>query len=642
MSGRLTITQIKVQAFGCLRNRILQPGPGLNLLCAGNEAGKTTLAQFIAAMLYGLTGGGRKAEDNLRRLYMPWSEACCGGELELLCDGQRWRLERQFGLTRAADRLRLQDLDHGLDIALGQIEPGEYLSGLGPAAFRSLAMLQGQQLADFQPDWSELARWDAAKNRGAEPAAVRSAERPTEAPCGPAAAAAEEESLADYAAVSRQLTAELNRLDGVGRRGGALAQTQAALAQTELQLQALQQQRQQQVALEQRQQAVYAQLAALDEQKPQPEVAVPAAFEPESAGSAGPDPQIAAQPLTTGPAPRARAWVFPVILTLVLAAGLTLTFWPAGTRLPGGLEADLHTAAWGRGAALTAGLLLLLWLLYLLLRRRPGQSQPQPDLTDIMEQPGTASARSAEPALPDAMGIRQGRPSEQPAATAWDTWQAQRDRLLLAAGQLDRQRQDGADWPQRFQQLRQRQQVLSAELAARQYRRDLLQLAQTCLQQAESQRRSQFQPQVLELAQSYLQDLTLGRYARLALSRQPAGTRRAALKEQLEFLAPENQALYPVYYLSQGTRQQSWLALRLAALSFSDPEGYSPLLLDDVLQSFDEDRQDACLIWLTELAGRFERQIFCFDSPSRLADRAGDLQLPLTLLTLTQPGAQPG
>ncbi|MDD2214067.1 MAG: AAA family ATPase, partial [Oscillospiraceae bacterium] len=352
MSGRLTITQIHIRAFGCLQTLSLRPGPGLNLLCAGNEAGKTTLAQFIAALLYGLNGGGRKAEDNLRKLYMPWGAASCGGELELMCGGQRWRLERQFGLTRAADRLRLQNLDSGLEIALGQIEPGEYLSGLGAADFRYLAMLSGQQLADFQPDWSHLVRFSEDWDRRADL---------------PAAAAA---GSADYATVSRQLTARLNELDGVGRRGGALAQLQAQLAQTELQLQELRQQRQQQGIWEKQQQAVYAQLAALEQQKPRQAPA--AAVEPPAAVSRGADPQLAAALFAprkaTTPAARLRNWLVPLILTAVLIAGLGLTFWPAGTRLPGGLAAGL-AAAWGRGAALTAGLLLLMWLLDGLIKR---------------------------------------------------------------------------------------------------------------------------------------------------------------------------------------------------------------------------------------------------------------------------------
>ena len=41
-------------AFGGLDNAVLEPGDGLTVITAPNEAGKSTWAGFLKAMLYGI------------------------------------------------------------------------------------------------------------------------------------------------------------------------------------------------------------------------------------------------------------------------------------------------------------------------------------------------------------------------------------------------------------------------------------------------------------------------------------------------------------------------------------------------------------------------------------------------------------
>ena len=47
--------------FGRLENEILDLEPGLNIIEAPNEAGKSTWTTFLRVMLYGLNTGGRPA-----------------------------------------------------------------------------------------------------------------------------------------------------------------------------------------------------------------------------------------------------------------------------------------------------------------------------------------------------------------------------------------------------------------------------------------------------------------------------------------------------------------------------------------------------------------------------------------------------
>ena len=61
--------------FGVLQNRTLELSPGLNILEAPNEYGKSTWCAFLRAMLYGVDSahrsrGGRKPD---KVLYAPWN-----------------------------------------------------------------------------------------------------------------------------------------------------------------------------------------------------------------------------------------------------------------------------------------------------------------------------------------------------------------------------------------------------------------------------------------------------------------------------------------------------------------------------------------------------------------------------------------
>ena len=54
----MTILRMRA-SFGCLENAELTLAPGLNVLTLPNESGKSTWAQFLLAMFYGVDTGER-------------------------------------------------------------------------------------------------------------------------------------------------------------------------------------------------------------------------------------------------------------------------------------------------------------------------------------------------------------------------------------------------------------------------------------------------------------------------------------------------------------------------------------------------------------------------------------------------------
>ncbi len=66
MSGKY-LKHAKIDAFGAFSNRVVGPfGPHLNVVFGQNEAGKTTLSQFVGGVLFGW-----EEARGLRNTYKP-------------------------------------------------------------------------------------------------------------------------------------------------------------------------------------------------------------------------------------------------------------------------------------------------------------------------------------------------------------------------------------------------------------------------------------------------------------------------------------------------------------------------------------------------------------------------------------------
>ena len=130
--------------FGRLEDRTLSLEPGLNVISGGNEAGKSTWAAFLAAMLYGVDTRARSkgAEVPVKVKYAPWSGKPMAGRMELDWNGRNIVLERSSGQTPLGT-LKAFDRDSGSPIPeLGGADCGEILTGVEESVFRKSAFLQ--------------------------------------------------------------------------------------------------------------------------------------------------------------------------------------------------------------------------------------------------------------------------------------------------------------------------------------------------------------------------------------------------------------------------------------------------------------------------------------------------------------------
>ena len=156
----------------------------------------------------------------------------------------------------------------------------------------------------------------------------------------------------------------------------------------------------------------------------------------------------------------------------------------------------------------------------------------------------------------------------------------------------------------RQQQLTQRLEVLEEEY-------DALSMALTAIGKANEQLQNRFSPQLTALAGDYLSRLTDGAYSTLVLERD-LGAR---------VYTPENPASREAAFFSGGTRDQLYLAVRLAVSAMLCPG--TPLILDDALVRFDDSRLISALRVLKAEAET--RQVLLFTCQSRENDALGQL-----------------
>ena len=106
----MKLISLYIENFGTLSRYELNLDAGLTAIYQPNGFGKTTLAEFIRAMLYGFPRKTKTLEKSRRQKYAPWNGGVYGGNLVFEHEGQRYRLERTFGATPKGDTFTLIDL----------------------------------------------------------------------------------------------------------------------------------------------------------------------------------------------------------------------------------------------------------------------------------------------------------------------------------------------------------------------------------------------------------------------------------------------------------------------------------------------------------------------------------------------------
>ncbi len=140
----MKLLKCHVENFGKLSNFDYTFSDGLNVFQAPNGFGKSTLAAFIKAMLYGFNKtSSQDLQKNDRKKFLPWQGGAYGGSLDFQIADTKYRVWRSFGKTAKKDAFSLYDLTHRKDSTLYSENLGEEIFQLDAESFmRSIYLPQ--------------------------------------------------------------------------------------------------------------------------------------------------------------------------------------------------------------------------------------------------------------------------------------------------------------------------------------------------------------------------------------------------------------------------------------------------------------------------------------------------------------------
>lgn len=141
--------------FGKLQHETLTLKPGLNIVEAPNEWGKSTWCAFLIAMLYGIETRQQTTKAALadKEHYAPWSGAPMSGRMEILWNDRKITLERSAKGRTPFGELRAYETDTGIEVPeLTAANCGQTLLGVERSVFTRSGFIRLQDMPVTQDE----------------------------------------------------------------------------------------------------------------------------------------------------------------------------------------------------------------------------------------------------------------------------------------------------------------------------------------------------------------------------------------------------------------------------------------------------------------------------------------------------------
>ena len=141
--------------FGKLERQTLNFQPGLNIIEAPNEWGKSTWSAFIIAMLYGIDTKARTTQAALadKERYAPWSGAPMEGRMDICWNGRDITIERRTKGRLIFGEFRAYETETGMDVPeLTATNCGMELLGVERSVFTRAGFLKMSDMPVTQDD----------------------------------------------------------------------------------------------------------------------------------------------------------------------------------------------------------------------------------------------------------------------------------------------------------------------------------------------------------------------------------------------------------------------------------------------------------------------------------------------------------
>jgi len=637
--------------FGALDNAALEPGEGLTVITAPNEAGKSTWAGFLKAMLYGIDTRERDKTGFLadKTRYQPWSGAPMAGELRVEWQGKDITLRRFPTRANPFSGFEAVYAASGDPVpGLTAANAGEQLTGVGKEIYLRSAFV-GQGGAAISTSKELEARISALATSGQEDVSYSAVERTLKDWRNRRRANRANGLIPQLEEEKSSLDAALREMDLTRRRKGAAEQELARLEEKRQELQSDLHiwERLERHDLNRRYGEAYMEWekakAAVPEDRPHP---VFGSMTGEEAWAFAQDKQEEREAAIeenrhrenrrkelekTCQDQRKTILLCGILAIVMLLVGMILALW---------------SGKWAASFARTGGIALAgLIALFIFLRRLKNtrreldkiQDFPVPEGGDWLGQAAqyretlaqAQQVRAAEAAARrrvDDLAAQGGQlfdtlemlhpPARSKEATAAQLSAVERE---LARTRNELARTEGMlAHMGGIEEVEDHRSELDTRLAQRLEEYDAITVALDALSAANDALRQRFSPALNQRAGELFSALTGGRWPRLSLARDFSAQ-----------AAGENGALpRPSLALSTGTAEQLYLAVRLAVCALTVPD--APLVLDDALAAFDDQRCTLALELLKEQSA--QRQILLFSCHRREAEWARARNVPVLKL----------
>lgn len=142
-------------SFGKLESRRLELAPGLNVICAPNEWGKSTWCAFLLAMLYGVDTRQRAKQGTIpdKERYRPWSGRPMEGSMNILWRGRAITIQRRTAGRVPMGEFSAFETDTGLPVPeLTANNCGQMLLGLERSVYQRCGFVRGADLPVTQDE----------------------------------------------------------------------------------------------------------------------------------------------------------------------------------------------------------------------------------------------------------------------------------------------------------------------------------------------------------------------------------------------------------------------------------------------------------------------------------------------------------
>lgn len=141
----MIIREANIGKFGKLENQKYQFAPQINVIYGANESGKSTLMQFLKAMLFGLEKTRVRKTLNTYNRYEPWdTPAYFYGSMIFEIGQQQFLLERNFYYKEK--RARLVNIRDGEELSVEYGDLDMLLGNVSAAAYENTCCIGQEQL----------------------------------------------------------------------------------------------------------------------------------------------------------------------------------------------------------------------------------------------------------------------------------------------------------------------------------------------------------------------------------------------------------------------------------------------------------------------------------------------------------------